>query len=143
MQSLFLSLSFLGALVLVIPSSPYGFSSWQNIALLGPLLLVTVLVFFVNMNSTHKLLASTKKRQMTAVERRFVQTYYELQELDTRGLDTHATATELNAWAAVKREITLTRSWPYNTEMIRTLFISVLIPVLVGVGRIIGPLLSG
>ncbi|MCP4168663.1 MAG: hypothetical protein GY759_22590 [Chloroflexi bacterium] len=143
MQSLFLSLSFLGALVLVIPSSPYGFSSWQNIALFGPLLLVTVLVFFVNMNSTHRLLAATKKRQMTIVERRFAQTYYQLQELDSSGLDTHATATELNSWAAAKRELTLTRSWPYNTEMLRTLFISVMIPVLVGGARIIAPLLSG
>ena len=141
MQSLYLSLSFVGTIVITFPSSPYALPSWQNVLILSALILISVLVFFVNMYSTHRLLASTKKRQIAIVERQFAQTYHQLLELANYRQDIHAATTELNAWAVAKHELLLTRSWPYNTEMIRTLFVSVLIPVMVGLGRLVGPLL--
>ncbi|MCP4164844.1 MAG: hypothetical protein GY759_02990 [Chloroflexi bacterium] len=97
---------------------------------------------FVNMYSTHRLLAATKKQQIATADGRFVQIYHQWQELDTSDQDTYSVAMKLNAWAVVKYELMLTRSWPYNTEMLRTLFITVLIPVLVSVARLISPLLS-
>lgn len=141
-QSLYLSLSLIGTIVLTLPSSPYALPSWQNILIFSALILASVVVFFVNMYSTHRLLASTKKQQMAVVDHKFVQTYYQLQELDRSRQDIHATAIELNAWAVAKQELKQTRSWPYNTEMLRTLFVSVLIPIMVGLARVIGPLLG-
>jgi len=142
MQSLYLSLSLIGTIVLALPSSPYALPSWQNILIFSALILASVLVFFVNMYSTHRLLASTKKQQMAFVDDRFVQTYYQLQELDNSRQDIHSAATELNAWAVAKHELKQTPSWPYNTEMLRTLFVSVLVPILVGLARVIGSLLG-
>jgi hypothetical protein len=141
-QSLYLSLSFVGATVIGIASSPYALLSWQNIIIFGTLILITVLIFFLNMYSTHGLLIATKKRQLTAVERRIARTYQQLLELDTSSQDTHSVATELNAWTLVKQELLLTRTWPYNTEMLRTLLVSVLVPILVSlITRLIIPLL--
>ena len=141
-QSLYLSLSFVGATVIGIPSSPYALLSWQNITIFGTLILIAVLVFFLNMYSTHGLLIATKKRQLTVVERRIAQTYQQLLELDASSQDIHSVATELNAWALAKHELMLTRTWPYNTEMLRTLLVSVLLPILVSLmARLIGPLL--
>lgn len=141
-QSLYLSLSLIGTIVLALPSSPYALPSWQNILIFSALILASVAVFFVNMYSTHRLLASTKKQQMAVVDHKFIQTYYQLQELGNRRLDIHSAATELNAWAVAKQELKQTRSWPYNTEMLRTLFVSVLIPIMVGLARVVGPLLG-
>jgi hypothetical protein len=141
-QSLYLSLSLIGTIVLALPSSPYALPSWQNILIFSALILASVVVFFVNMYGTHRLLASTKKQQMTVVDHKFAHTYYQLQGLDRSRQDIHATAIELNAWAVAKQELKQTRSWPYNTEMLRTLFVSVLIPIMVGLARVIGPLLG-
>ena len=101
-----------------------------------------MLVFFLNMYSTHGLLIATKKRQLTVVDRRIARTYRQLLELDTRGQDTQSVATELNAWAVAKQELMLTRTWPYNTQMLRTLLVSVLMPIVVSLmTRLVIPLL--
>ena len=142
MQSLYLSLSFLGAAVLSLPSNPYPLFSWQNIVIYSVLTFITVLVFFVNMYSTHRLLASTKRRQITVVETRFAQTYRQLRDLAAGNQDTHVAATELNAWAVAKQELKLTRTWPYNTEILRTLFISIVVPLIVGLSRLVTALLA-
>jgi hypothetical protein len=142
MQSLYLSLTFVGAIVIVIPTSPFALFSWQNIAVFGPLILITVLVFFLNMYSTHGLLMATKKRQLTVVDHKIARTYRQLLELDARGHDTQSVATELNAWALAKQQLMLTRTWPYNTQMLRTLLVSVLLPIVVSLmARAVSPLL--
>jgi hypothetical protein len=142
MQSLYLSLVFLGLVVLVLPSSPYPFLSWQNTVIYGVLTLIIVLVFFVNMYSTHRLLTDTKGRQLTIAENEFAQTYRQLRQLAASNQDTHFAATELNAWAVAKQEIKATRTWPYNTEMLRTLFISIMMPLAVGISRLVAALLA-
>ena len=136
MQSLYLSLALLGAVVLGLPSNPYPILSWQNTAIYGVLTLIIVLVFFVNMYSIHRLLTGTKRRQIAVAEYKFAQTYRQLRELSAGDQDTHVAATELNAWAVAKQELKLTRTWPYNTEMLRTLFISIVTPLIVGLARV-------
>ena len=142
MQSLYLSLAFLGAVVLSFPSSPYPFLSWQNTAIYGVMTLIIVLVFFVNMYGTHGLLASTKKRHTAVVQREFAQTYRQLRHLAASHQDTHVAATDLNAWSVAKHELKATRTWPYNTEMLRTLFISIMMPLAVGISRLVAALLA-
>jgi hypothetical protein len=141
-QSLYLSLAFIGAILISLPSSPYPLLSWQNITISTILILISVLVFFLNMYGTHGLLAAAKKQQLAIVESRIAQTYQQLLGLTASGQDTHFLATELNAWAAAKYELIRARTWPYNTEMLRTFQVSVLIPVLVNLARLIGSLLS-
>ncbi len=143
LQSLSLSLAFIGAIVLSVPSSPYPPASWQNFLIFGLLLVVTVLVFYLNMYGAHRLLKNEKQRQLRSVEARFARAYARLQHIAANSGNVHLAATELNAWATAKQELNQTRTWPYNTEMLRTLFISVLTPIALGLARIIGPLLAG
>ena len=53
-----------------------------------------------------------------------------MEELISQDLDTHAVATELTALAAGKRELQTIRTWPYNTEMLRAILASAVIPPL-------------
>lgn len=142
MQSLYLSLAFIGVIVLSLPSSPYPLTSWQNIFMGSALVLVSVLIFFLNMAGTHRLLASAKKLELAAVDHKISRQYRQLLEHEQDRHDMQPAAAELIGWVAAKQELKLTRTWPYNTEMLRTLVVTVLIPIVVGLARIVGPLLS-
>jgi hypothetical protein len=143
LQSLSLSLAFIGAIILGIPSSPYPAASWQNFVIVSTLLLVSVLVFYLNMYGTHRLLTHLKGEQLSSAETSFVQAYRRLQIGTENAADAYRAASEVNAWISVKHELKQTQTWPYNTEMLRTLSVSVLTPVALGFARVIGPLLVG
>jgi hypothetical protein len=49
---------------------------------------------------------------------------------------------EITALAIYEKQLRETRTWPYNTTMLRTLFFSVLIPVGTLIGRIVIEALS-
>ena len=142
-QSLYLSLAFLGAGILSFPSSPYPLLSWQNAAFYGVLILIIVLVFFVNMYSTHRLLAVTKHRQMAMPRTNMRKATAGCVKSLTDHQNTHAAATDVNAWAVAKHELKAARTWPYNTEMLRTLFISIMAPLAVTVSRLAAALFTG
>lgn len=146
-QSLYLALVFVGAIVLslffvVSPSSLREFLSVDNLVIYSILITLTVSVFYLNMHRTHSLLAAEKAEQLSLTERSLAQAYYALQKSISTGEDTLAAATAVNALSASKGELRLTRTWPYNTEMLRTLAISVVTPVAVGLARVLAPLLS-
>ena len=65
-----------------------------------------------------------------------------MENLATENKDTYAVATEMNAWAIGKQELKATRTWPYNTEMLRTIFISIMTPLVVGLSRLVAALLA-
>ena len=52
-------------------------------------------------------------------------------------------ATEMNALAIGKQELKATRTWPYNTEMLRTIFISIITPLVVGLSWVVAAWLAG
>jgi len=138
-QSLVLSLAFIGGITISLiftfdPSTTFRISTW---IIYGCLLLVTVLVFFFNMGDTHRVLADVKDDIRASVDRSLATALYKLQELSSSGGDTHLIAAEINAWAVFKQQVKEARVWPYNTEMLRTLFVSVLTPLIIGLARII------
>ena len=143
LQSLSLSLAFIGAIILGVPSSPYPAVSWQNVVIFGAMLFVSVLVFYLNMYGTHRLLRQLKEEQLSSAEAKFAQAYHRLQTDTASAGESYHAATEVNAWIAVKHEIKQTQTWPYNTEMLRTLFVSVLTPIALVFARVFGPLLVG
>ncbi len=51
-------------------------------------------------------------------------------------------ATEVQAWLTLERRLSRPRTWPYDTEMLRTLFISVSTPLLVAIARTVGTYLT-
>ena len=90
---------------------------------------VTILVFFLNMRDTHRLLADTKKRELGLVQKQISRAYQVLKRKMRDGEDTQAIAAEVNAWIACEERLSQARTWPYNTEIIGKLLISTLMPI--------------
>jgi hypothetical protein len=144
-QSLWLSLALIGGAVLSLFSVSYQNQFlWLEYAIVySVVMVVAVLVFFLNMRGAHRVLATTKRRQLEFVDRTLVDVYRRFQQLVAEECDTLTLATKINAIAAIKHELKTARTWPYNTEMLRTLFISVLAPLFAGLARLAESLLRG
>ncbi len=144
-QSLIIALVFVGGIVLgmLFSLGEESFLDWRNWLLYALLGLVPVLVFFLNMRPTHRVLAGEKKRELAAVQKQIL--------LACRALMAHIEAeesagtlgAEINAMVAYEKRIQATSTWPYDTAMLRTLFFSVIFPVAAAVARIIGEVLIG
>jgi hypothetical protein len=142
-QSLWLSLVLIGGVLISLLSVSYQNQYlWLEYAITYSIIVIAaVLVFFLNMRGAHRLLAVTKQRQLEYVDQRLAGFYRRFQELIAEERDTLAVATQINAMAAIKQELRAARTWPYNTEMLRTLFISVLAPLFAGLARLAESLL--
>jgi len=136
-QSLWLSLMFVGGMMLGLLSSNFGEEELRLEYLITnvSIIILIVLVFFVNTHKVHRVLAATRQQKLESVERHLARAYYRLEELIAEDRDTHAVATELNALATSKQELKMIRTWPYNTEMLRTIFISIVTPLAVALVR--------
>jgi hypothetical protein len=143
-QGLTLSLLFAGGITLSLPFAHLEnfFLHWQYWVIYSILLAATLVPFFLVMWPTHRTLHCVKMQQLAAVERLVGQTSIKLQTLAADGADTLSTATELQTWLALENRLHSTRTWPYDTNTLRTLFLSVLAPLFVGLGRVIGTLLT-
>ena len=76
----------------------------------------------------HSVLVDAKSDRLESIEQYLARDYFRFEELLTAGGDTHIVATELNALSTIRQEIGRTRTWPFNTELLRTLVISVVTP---------------
>jgi hypothetical protein len=93
------------------------------------LVLVTLLIFFISMRPAHRLLAKQKQAELADVRRNLERLGRELmQHLDAQQ-DASQIATEFNALTAYEGRLQGTRTWPYNTSMLRTLFFTILVPL--------------
>ena len=102
-----------------------------------PLGFIPVFLFFLNMLPTHRVLSKAKEAELSKAKNHFQQACRHLIELRENGVDTGNLPAEINALAAYQTQLQTTRTWPYNTSMLRTLFFSVLIPIGTLIGRII------
>ncbi len=143
-QSLLLSLALLGGVLLsLLSASVQDRSLWaQYIIVYSTSVSVSVFLLFWSMRTVHQLLAETKRRHLDEIEGNIAQAYYDLKTRIADKRDTHAVATELNALVAAKQQLRETRTWPFDTEMVSTLSIAVLIPLFVGLARIVAALLD-
>jgi hypothetical protein len=143
-QGLVLSLIFAGAITISLPFADIRsfLLYWQNWVIYSILIFATVLLFFLVMWPAHRILLRVKKQKLASVEHLIGQTFSKLETLTADKADTHDTATELQAWLALEQRLKQTRTWPYDTEMLRTLFLSVLTPLFVAISRVVGTLLT-
>ncbi len=141
-QSLLLSFSFVVgitiSLLLISPSE--DFLNPANFVIYSILIFVSVFVFFLNMRPTHRVLASVKARELDDARQQIRLLYRRLQrahlESDVSPEAAVTRTADLNAWLAMEQRLKLTRTWPYNTEMLRTLTVSVLTPIAVALSRV-------
>ena len=115
--------------------------------MLGPGVMITyilaVLIFFLNMRPTHRVLAAEKKQELGAIQERILVACRAL----VARFDTEESAgtlgAEINALVAYEKRIQETSTWPYDTAMLRTLFFSVIFPAVAAMARIAGEFLVG
>jgi hypothetical protein len=129
-HSLTSSLVILGGVVLgiIFGLAPDTLYDWRNWILYAILALVSVLIFFLSMRDTHRVLATEKKRELDAVQAHILTACRALVQRLEAGEDTGRLGAEINGLAAYEKRVQAARTWPYNTTMLRTLFVSVVIP---------------
>lgn len=131
-QSLLLALAFIGGITLslviggVQQSSLQGIGFWLSYA---PIIAAPVMIFFLNMLATHRVLARAKGQALSDVRRQLEAAGRDLvQQLDEKQ-DPGASTAVVGTLVAYEKRLIEARTWPYNTGMIRTLFLSVLVPI--------------
>jgi hypothetical protein len=144
-QSLIIALVFVGGMVLGMLSSFVEDSilDWRNWVLYSILALVAVLIFFLNMRPTHRVLAAEKKQVLGAVQDRILLACNALMARFDAEESAGTLGAEINALVAYEKRIQETSTWPYDTAMLRTLFFSVIFPAVAALARIVGEFLVG
>jgi len=145
-QSLTLALIFVGGVtlsLLLLSVHPEVFLQWQLYVIYAPLIIVPILVFFLNMAPTHRRLQSARDRELNRVQALIRKECSGMVHLMEQGEESTAAAQRIQALAAYESRLLQARTWPYNTTMLRTVFMSVLIPGGTMIGRILAGLLKG
>ena len=131
--SLVISLVFVGGIALgfIFGLDVKNILAWQSWVVNLPLICVPVIIFFLNMRETHRLLAHEKKRQLQAVGQKIQRLSRELQERIAQEASLGKLAGEYTALIAYEARLRAASTWPYNTAMLRTLSLTIFVPLLV------------
>ncbi len=130
-QSLALALAFVGGITIGLILGAYGSAALLNPRfwlLFFPLSLLPVLVFYLNMRPTHRVLSVARDRALADVQRQLRRSFPSLLERMQKGEPTGNLPWEVNALVAYEKELEQASTWPYNPTILRTLVVSVLIP---------------
>ncbi len=140
--SLLLALVFIGGLSLglIFSLSIQNFSHWETWIVFVPMALIPILLFFLNMRNTHSVLAQEKRRLLQATAQRLATFHPRLRQAVTDEPSILDFTSEYTALSAYESHLLATRTWPYNTSMLRMLGFSVALPILV---RLVSLLLFG
>ena len=111
----------------------------QTITLYAILVGVTVLAFFLSMWSTHNTVASVKRRELALAKKQLSTASRELRERSIRGRleGLEGLSATLTSWATYQRLVQDTPTWPFNMNIIRRLIMSIMVPVIVYLGKIL------
>jgi phosphoglycerol transferase MdoB-like AlkP superfamily enzyme len=131
-QSLLISLVFVGGItisLIFVALDPQSFRLLVFWLTYIPLVMVPVVIFFLNMHPTHKVLAEARAHEMGAVQQHIQEACRKLVKKLDEDQDTEKLTVEINALVVYEQRLQAARTWPYNIPMLRALFFSVLIPV--------------
>lgn len=136
-----LSLAFVGGITLSMLFAPSRkfLLSIEFISVYVVLILVSVLVFFLTLINTHNVMAEAKRRELTLVRERISRAYQKLrQQTDEDQLQNmEALSDSITAWLAYEKRIVQAPEWPYTTDILRNLVMSILLPVAAWVTQIV------
>jgi hypothetical protein len=99
---------------------------------------VPVVIFFLIMQPTHRVLSAARARELDKVERQIAASCRELTARIGGREDTLAISQQILALSTYEKRLGQARTWPYNTSMLRTLFFSVLVPAGTFGARLLG-----
>jgi hypothetical protein len=131
-QSLVIALAFVGGNILGYFLGSYGASALGDPrfwVLFGPLFLLPLAVFFLNMVPTQRVLSKARKRELADVVEELNIASRRLLQCRKAGEPTGNLAQEVNALATFEQRLRDARSWPYNTAILRALVFSILVQV--------------
>lgn len=137
-QSLLLALVFIGGITLSLiftyePSQLTDLGFWiSNLVLI----IFTFSIFFISMRPTHQMLAAEKKQTLEPVTEQINQSCRELHTQLEDGRDPGSLSSQISALVVYEQRLSAARTWPYNVTTLRTLFFSVLIPLLSVLARV-------
>jgi glucan phosphoethanolaminetransferase (alkaline phosphatase superfamily) len=142
-QSLLLALVFVGGITISIlfsmrKESLLSLEVWASYLVL---ILVTVLIFFLSMYPTHRVLAQVKKKELELVRKQIQKTFREILRRVEENQPIDELPTQINTLTLYEQRIQASRSWPYNTAQLRTLFVSVIVPLATFLARRIGEMI--
>jgi len=141
--SLGISLGWVGGVSLsLVFQSPENLLLWHNIIIYTVLVLVTILVFFLSMWSTHNFMAGAKKRELAVVHERLVKASIELKDrvVQDKLVGIERLSSSVAALETYKRLVEEVPEWPFNVHIIRRLAASILVPGVVYLIKILSGL---
>jgi hypothetical protein len=106
------------------------------------LVLITVLIFFLSMFPTHRVMADVKKKELEQVRKLIQKTFREILRRVEENQPIEELSTQISTLTLYEQRIQGTRSWPYNTAQLRTLFVSVIVPLATFLARRVGELIA-
>ncbi len=138
-QSLAISLAFIGGITLSLLFSDIGsgiltFQFWIVYAVM---IIMAILVFFLNMIPTHRLLAGVKNADLDLIEQNLKAAYRKIMTFKPGEAGAQAAAQELNAWKTCQDLLEDAKTWPYTIETLRNLLFTGLIPGAAAVIRLV------
>jgi hypothetical protein len=130
-QSLLLAMVFIGGITISL------LFTYQDANISSPEFWVTnilfvlfiMLIFFLSMRPTHRLLAAEKSRELKPVQARINRTCRDLVLRLEQHQESGQLPAEIIALVAYEQRLLAARTWPYNVYILRTLFFSVFIPL--------------
>jgi hypothetical protein len=139
-HSLALALMFVGGItlsLLFVWVSPAVLVLREFWVVYAPLAAMPFVIFFVNMLPTHQLLARARDRDLRRVDLLIRGGCADLVSKAEQGLEVSELSQRLLALTAYESRLLQARTWPYDTAMLRTVFVSILVPGGTVVGRLI------
>ena len=129
-----IALAFIGGISLsLVFQSIESLLAWQSITIYSILVCATILLFFLSMWSTHNVMAGAKRREHDLAQEHLEKVTRELREatVQDRPEEMNRLYSAMAAWGIYERHVRETPEWPYNANILRRLSVSVLIPGIV------------
>ncbi len=138
LHSLIVALAFVGGSTIVVFFSAFGRQGLAlvDLVLHGILIIFTLLIFFLPMRQTHNVLRKAKLAEQDNLNRHLARAYRRLERMSPEDKqDILPFATEVNLLKQYEERLKAVPTWPYNASMLRTLFASILLPILATLGQ--------
>lgn len=132
-SSLYLALAFIGGVTLALVFSAPDASVFQSLQfwlINMPMFLIPVIIFFWNMQPTHSIIERAKRKALKQTGQKIEAVSTRLMMDIERTSDTEQLSQTLQALLALEKRIYDVLTWPYEASTLRSLFGSVLIPII-------------
>ncbi len=138
LHSLVVALAFVGGSIIVLFFNAAGRVGFSFAALIvhGILALLTVLIFFLPLFPTHRVLRAAKLAELNILRQHMAAAYRRLEVMPVEEKQNIlAFASEVSLWQQYEERLNGVPTWPYNAGMLRTLFVSIVLPAVVTLGQ--------